>query len=481
MDRVRVWLAAGGILVAVLAFVLVFLPVIIPPGSSGTSPAGNGTRLFVADPATGNQYVSDTVIVRYNRSRFTSDTGMDAAIAGAADRIGGTVRGDLGGPSLPGLFLVQLPASLNVTDAIAACAKDPDVLYAEPDFRVITMESTRDLLPAGTSSLQGSAETIPDDPEFPGQYYLHNTGQDVLGASGTPGADINATAAWTITTGSDTVIVGIIDTGINTSAPDLAGNLWTDPVTGANGSNFTGGADNSGVMDTEGHGTQIASVLGAVTNNSLGGAGVTWHVRMMALKVFETGGVETTTTSDVIRAIRFGDTHGASVSCIAWISAVKSRALQDVMATSPQLFVAAAGNLGTSNDKTPYYPAAYSLPNLITVAATDQNDRLASFSNYGPDSVDIAAPGTNILVYACDNAGNSTGACGYYHADGTSMAVPQAAGVAVLAKAANPSLTAPELKTILRDSADVLPSLAGRVNTSGRLDAYRAVFAAQGT
>ncbi len=258
------------------------------------------------------------------------------------------------------------------------------------------------------------------------------------------------------------MIVGIVDTGINTSAPDLAGNLWVNPETGGYGANFTVGADNERVADTAGHGTEVAGVLGAATNNSVGGAGVTWHVRIMALKVFETGGADATTTTDLIHAIRFADANGVSISCFSWISAVKSRALEDVMGASPELFVAAAGNLGTSNDGTPYYPAAYRLPNLITVAATDQNDRLAPFSDYGPASVDLAAPGTGILVYACDDPGNGTVTCGYYHADGTSMAVPQVAGVAALVKSVNPSLTAPQVKNILRTSADVLPSLAGQ-------------------
>lgn len=494
MSRTRPLLAICCILIVLASGILVMevgnnspAGLFFVPGQGNASTAafpGNLTaenRTFLTDPDPKNQYVAGEVIVRFNRSRFASDADMDAAMAATNARIGAQVQEDLSTPALPGLVLVRLPATLSVQDAVTAYSRDPGVLYAEPDYRVITMTSSGGMQPEKTSAGHPGAPVIPDDPEFTGQYYLRNTGQAVSGINGTPGADINATAAWGISTGSGRVIVGIVDTGINTSAPDLAENLWENPETGGNGANFTGGADNEQVTDTAGHGTGVAGVLGAVTNNSAGGAGVAWHLRIMALKVFETGGSDATTTTDLIHAIRFADAEGVSISCFSWISAVKSRALEDVMGASPELFVAAAGNLGTSNDATPYYPAAYRLPNLITVAATDQNDRLAPFSDYGPVSVDLAAPGTGILVYACDDPGNGTVTCGYYHSDGTSVAVPQVAGVAALVKSVNPSLTAPQVKNILRTSADVLPSLAGKVNTSGRLDAYKAVLAAQET
>ena len=493
MSRTRILLAICCILIVPASCIFVMEagnnspagPFFVPgPGNASSAVLPDPTaenRTFLTDPDTKNQYVAGEVIVRFNRSRFGSDTDMDTAMAQANAGIGAQVQEDLSTPALPGLVLVRLPATLSVQDAVATYSRNPGVIYAEPNYRVITLTSSRGMQPAQTSAGHPDAPVIPDDPEFTGQYYLRNTGQAVSGINGTPGADINATAAWGISTGSGRVIVGIVDTGINTSAPDLAENLWENPETGGNGANFTGGADNERVTDTAGHGTGVAGILGAVTNNSAGGAGVAWHLRIMALKVFETGGGDATTTTDLMHAIRYADAEGVSISCFSWISAVKSRALEDVMGASPELFVAAAGNLGTSNDATPYYPAAYRLPNLITVAATDQNDRLAPFSNYGLTSVDLAAPGTGILVYACDDPGDGTVTCGYYHADGTSMAVPQVAGVAALVKSVNPSLTAPQIKTLLLTSTDVLPSLAGKVNTSGRLDAYKAVLAAQDT
>ena len=380
---------------------------------------------------------------------------------------------------LPGMQLVRLPASLSVPDATTAYRNDPGVLWAEPVYRLLPVTGSAGLQPAVRSPQQGSGPVIPNDPEFSRQWNLRTPARQFSNRTGTAGADIRAPAAWAITRGSPGIIAAVMDTGIDADDPDLAANLWTDPVTGAHGLNVTGGARDNRTGDSAGHGTSTARILGAVTDNGIGTAGVAPEVRLMALKVFTAGYGDATTTADVIDAVQFADTHGVSVICIPWTTRVHSRALEDAIRTSPALVVAAAGNAGSDNDAAPRYPAAYRLPNLIAVAATDQDDALASFSNYGKESVDLAAPGVSIPVYACAEPGTPDPKCGYYVMDGTSAATPQVAGVAVLAESVSPRLTNIQLRDVIHRSAYALPSLTGKVSTGGRLDACAAVLAAR--
>ena len=442
------------------------------------SDTGSG-RVFLNETGTKNQYAAGELIVRFDPARFRTPAEMQAYMDALHARTGAQVIREFNAAALPGLQLVRLPPSLPVPDAAVLYTRDPGVLYAEPEYRILPAAGSAGLQEAkGSAPQQDRMPVIPDDPEFSRQYYLQNTGQDVLNTSGTGGADINATAAWTNSRGSAAVIAGILDTGIDTADPDLAGNIRAGPGTGGAGRNFAGGARDDRVEDRQGHGTAVARILGAVTNNSRGTAGVAWEVRLVALRVFGTGSGDTTTTADLIDAIQYADENNVTVITIAWTTTAGSRALEDAIRASPALFVAAAGNSGSDNDLAPRYPASYRLPNLVAVAATDNTDRLAPFSNYGRESVDLAAPGTGIPVYACADPGAADPRCGYYLMDGTSAAVPQVAGVAVLVKSANPRLTAPELREILRTSAKPLPSLAGKTASGGRLDAYAAVWAA---
>jgi len=310
----------------------------------------------------------------------------------------------------------------------------------------------------------------------------HNTGQLILETPGTSGADIHAPEAWGLAQGSNSVIVGVVDTGINYTHADLAGNIWTNATTGEHGWNYTGGYSDNKVLDAWGHGTHVAGTIGALTNNGVGVAGVNWNVKLMSLKIFQTGSGSATTIQDAINAIQFADANGVMISSNSWSgSGGNSQALKDAIDASPELFIAAAGNSGANIDVVPEFPAAFDSPNIISVAATDQNDQLASFSNYGPISVDIAAPGVNIANTACANAGVFDPECGYYYMSGTSMATPQVSGVAALVKSVNPRLTNIQIKNIILDNVDVIPSLSGKVNTSGRLNAYKALLAAQAT
>ena len=465
------------------ALLLLLILTCLPAGASATDgcTAGSGTGpvVFLTDPATGSQYVFGEAIVRFDPGRFQNDAQMRAYMNATHGRIGAEVLQDFNATTLPGMQLVRLPASLSVAEATAAYAGYPGVRYAEPVYRILPVTESAGLQVAGRSPQQERGGPVPDDPEFPRQWHLRNTGQPALSGNGTPGADIRAAEAWAVTRGSKEIIAAVMDTGIDDSDPDLSANIWTDPVTGSHGLNVTGGTRDCRTGDSAGHGTEVARILGAVTDNGIGTAGTAPEVRLMALKTFTTGYGDATTTADAIDAIQYAGDHGATVICIPWTTAVRSRALEDAIGASPALFVAAAGNAGSDNDAVPRYPASYRLPGLVAVAATDNNDRPAPFSNYGNKSVDLAAPGTGIPVYACAAPGAPDPLCGYYTMDGTSAAAPQVAGVAVLVQSVDPRLTNAEIREILLSGAQPLPSLDGKVSTGGRLDAYRAVAAAR--
>jgi subtilisin family serine protease len=171
--------------------------------------------------------------------------------------------------------------------------------------------------------------------------------------------------------------------------------------------------------------------------------------------------------SDAIDAVLYADSIGADIVSISWGGTAPYPALHDAMAASPALFVCAAGNSGTNNDDVPVYPASFDLQNVISVAATDEDDNIAQFSNFGAASVDIAAPGVNILTTARGG--------GYSPYSGTSMAVPFVSGVAGLVKAENPGYSGIHIKEAILASADRLAPLGGKVSTGGRLNAPNAL------
>ncbi|PKG31653.1 MAG: hypothetical protein CW742_12265, partial [Methanoregula sp.] len=356
------------------ALLLLLILTCLPAGASATdgytAGAGSGPAVFLSDPATGSQYVSGEMIVRFDPARFQSGAAMRAYGDAVHERIGSQVLRDFG-PALPGLQLVRLPASLSVADATTAYAGYPGVLYAEPVYRILPVAGSAGLQVAGRSPRQERGGLVPDDPEFPRQWYLRNTGQPGPGGNGTPGADIRAAEAWAVTRGSKDVIAAVMDTGIDDWDPDLAANIWTDPVTGSHGLNVTGGTRDCRTGDPAGHGTEVARILGAVTDNGIGTAGTAPEVRLMALKVFTDGYGDATTTADVIDAIQYAGDHGASVIRIPWITRVASWALEDAIGASPALVVSAAGHRGSDNDAVPRYPASYRLPNLSALPPTD--------------------------------------------------------------------------------------------------------------
>jgi thermitase len=355
----------------------------------------------------------------------------------------------------------------------------PNVSYAEPNT-VIQLDDPA----TGDKSVDTDSNTyeagLPNDPQFADQWALHNQGQE----GGKERADIDALKAWAKTQGSNNVVVAVLDSGVDYNHVDLRANIWTRPdnvpeyvddelgaVDDIHG--FDVNMDLGDPMDDNGHGTHCAGVIGAEADNGEGIAGINWHVRIMPLKFLGRGGYGTTKAA--IEAINYAidrKKHGVNVRVISasWGSTQRSKALEDVIRAAGDngiLFVAAAGNNGTDNDKRPHYPSNYDLPNVISVAALDRNDELTSFSNYGIKTVHIAAPGKDIVSTWLGDQ--------YRGASGTSMATPQVSGVAALVIAAYPNITVAKLRERLLKSVDKIDSLNGKIASGGRLNAAKAV------
>ena len=357
--------------------------------------------------------------------------------------------------------LYRMRSRSKSTEALtAALQHNPNIEWAEPNF-IIRLGGT------------------PNDPSYASLWGLKNTGQSVSGATGIAGADIDAEAAWDVTTGSSSIVVGVVDTGVDYTHPDLATNMWSNPggignaqcAAGTKGFNAVDGTCNP--MDDHSHGTHVAGTIGAAGNNSSGVTGVSWNVSIMALKFIAANGYGT--TADAIAAIDFAvqaKIEGVNVRVLSnsWGGGAFSKALLDVINKANEndiLFVAAAGNDYSNNDIWSNYPSNYATANMIAVAATDNRDRLAPFSNYGQSKVHLGAPGVYVLSTIPGNA--------YSTFSGTSMATPHVAGVAALVLAKTPSLTTAQVKSAILDSVDPIPSLAGRTTTGGRLNAAKAV------
>src|SRR5919109_1963171 len=324
-----------------------------------------------------------------------------------------------------------------------------------------------------------SASRIPNDLAFARLWGLHNTGQ----LDGVPGADISAVPAWDVITGGD-VRVAVVDTGIDYRHVDLDDNIWINPgeiadhvdndengyVDDVHGIDLASG--DSDPLDDRSHGTHVAGIIGAEGNSAIGTVGVSWKVKLMALKFLDSNGEGN--TADAAAAIDYAVAEGAKVINASWGGPAFSQTLyQAVKRAGDQgvLFVAAAGNSTANADVSPDYPAAFDLPNVISVAATDPDDNLLYFSNYGRRSVDLAAPGDEIY----STVPVRTNVSGYATYSGTSMAAPYVSGAAALYMSRHPSSSISQVRDALLTSVDVLPSLAGKTATGGRLDIAKAL------
>ncbi len=345
---------------------------------------------------------------------------------------------------------------------------NPAVAYVEPDYIV-------------------NGSSTPNDPNFPQQWSFNNTS--------TLGADIGALQAWDISSGSTANVVGVVDTGIDYTHPDLAANVWAAPtdftvslgwgsITCPAGSHGYNAINRScDPRDDHYHGTHVSGTIGAAGNNAVGVAGVNWTTRIMGLKFLDSTG--SGSTSNAIDAIEFaiqvkakfaGGSTPVNVRVLSnsWGGDGFSQALLDEINkanTNEMLFVAAAGNSSANIDSAPQYPAAFNAPNLIAVAATGMDDSLASFSNWGQARVHLGAPGVNII--------STIPGGGYTNLSGTSMATPHVAGAAMLLLS-KCSLNTSDLRGALLANVDVIPSLAAKTVTGGRLNVNRAIRACAG-
>jgi thermitase len=395
-------------------------------------------------------YANDEILVR-----FAPGAASRAEASRLHAQIGATVKKDFSPYGLERLQVVKLPGHLTVQKAIEHYARNPNVLYAEPNYVV-------------------QAAGLPDDRYFSELWGLHNTGQ----TGGTPDCDIDAPEAWDLAHGSSDVIVAVIDTGVDYSHPDLAANIWvnTGEIAG-NGIDDDGNgyiddvrgwdfANNDNTpMDDNGHGTHCAGTIGAVGNNGIGVAGVMWTTRIMPLKFLNADG--SGYTDDAVSAILYANRNGAHVISNSWGGGGSSQSLKDAIDQSAAVVACAAGNSGRNNNNIAFYPASYASPQIIAVAATDYNDNLASFSNYGTTSVDVAAPGVDIL---------STYPGGKYAwMSGTSMATPHVAGLAGAIQARYPEMTNLQIKDRIMDTVDKNSGLAKKIASGGRINAYKAL------
>jgi len=339
-----------------------------------------------------------------------------------------------------------------------------------------------------TAALERASQTEWSEPQYvyellrqPDDYGtylwgLHNTGSN----GGLAGADIGAFAAWDRATGED-IVIAVIDTGISATHPDLQPNLWRNPGEVAdNGIDD----DNNGYIDDvhgydfvfrdgdpddrDGHGTHVAGIAAARGDEGYGIVGTAFDARIMAVKLLDPAGGGYATLA--AEAINYAVNNGADVINASWGGYGPSQAVRNAVAYARSrgvLFVAAAGNEGYDNNDYPLYPASYSLDNVISVAATDRRDRLASFSNYGSNSVHLTAPGEQIL--------STWPGSDWLYMGGTSMASPFVAGAAALLHSASPEATAQEVRTSLLTTVSPLPDESGFVLSGGRLDADAAL------
>ncbi|MCB1921618.1 MAG: S8 family serine peptidase [Candidatus Competibacteraceae bacterium] len=328
---------------------------------------------------------------------------------------------------------------------IERLSRNPNVQSVSPNY-VVTLDA------------------MPNDPRFNELWGLHN-----IGSNGTADADIDAPEGWDVQTNSSSVVVAVIDTGVDYSHPDLAANIWSD-TDGSHGYDFVN--NDNDPMDDNRHGTHCAGTIGAVGNNGIGVVGVNWNAKIMALKVLGSNG--SGSSSGILSAYNYVIAKkqagvNIKVTSNSYGGGGFSQAAQDAITAMNNLgiiFIAAAGNDASNNDLYPHYPSNYA--NAVSVAATNSLDGIAYFSNYGANTVHLGAPGQNILSTVPNNS--------YAFFNGTSMATPHVAGVATLLAAQYPNENATQIRQRILDSVDILPALAGKTTTEGRLNLYNALL-----
>jgi len=424
----------------------------------------------------GDDYVPGEIIVRYKADVSGS------AVARSLSEKGATRLGSL---NKLNIHFVALPRETGVEDALDTYRKDPNVLYAEPNYRVHALS------------------TFPNErnlDEFKQQWGLNNTGPSgpaigPSGLKGTDNADINAPEAWDIQTGSSSTVIAVLDTGMDLNHEDLSAHLWTN--SGETASNSKDDDGNGYVDDKNGwdfvnndndpdddnvrsgssvnsHGTHISGIIGAVSDNLKGVGGINWNVKLMILKVLDQNGEGT--VSNIISAIQYAVDKGVNIMNASWGLTSFSQSLYDEIKSAGEsgaLIVTAAGNTSSVE-----YPARFNLDNIISVTATGLSDELTDFGTgtkaaTDVEDVDLGAPGHLIYSTIIMNDGPSNES--YYWKDGTSQATAFVTGVAGLLLSEDSTLTAAKIKTRILKSVDSVSDLASVTVSGGRLDAFEAL------
>src|SRR5437762_5441189 len=354
------------IIILVLSFVLSFA--LKTPAARSTTPLSGALTSHIPE-------FSDTKIIL----AFTNDISREQQ-----KLIENSVKAhEVRSLGMSNVYLITVPKD-QVTNAVHTLRTRPGVKYAEPDY-------------------SQTVAATPNDPSFPIQWGYHNTGQTVNGTAGTAGADERATPAWDVTTGNSSIVIAETDTGVDYNHPDLAPNIWNNPggiggcAAGTHGYNTLTGTCNP--MDDDavygGHGTHVAGIMGAAGNNGAGVTGVNWHTTILPIKWVTSNG--SGLTSDLITSLNWivqAKQAGVNIRAVndstVFVGTAYSQALSDeidVLGQNGILFVTAAGNTGDNNDNLSVrrYPCGYDRPTEICVAASDQNDNLPSWANYGPN------------------------------------------------------------------------------------------------
>jgi uncharacterized protein (TIGR03437 family) len=389
--------------------------------------------------------------------------------------------------------IVEFTANLSVDEAVALAKSNPAVESAEPNYLLHLLGqpavgkrqwAVESFLPL--SALRFLPPAFPNDPDLGNQWALQNTGQ----YGGIPGADVGAVEAWQMAQSRGTIVVAVIDTGVDYTHPDLVNRMWINDreiagngidddrngfIDDVRGWNFAAG--NNDPMDDHYHGTMVAGVMAAEANNGLGGAGVAGRaeVRVMPLKFFDSSAQGTTAAA--IEAIDYAVRNGARIINASWGDTIYSQALFDAIRRSVSaecLVVAAAGNSASDNDRVPVYPGNFNsgpsaLPAIISVTGTDGSDHLLNYANYGARSVDLAAPGN--LIYS------TMPGRAYGFISGTSLAAAMVSGVTALVWTQNPALSNEQVKQIVTKTVRAATATQGRTISGGIVQARGALAA----
>lgn len=363
--------------------------------------------------------------------------------------------------------LVTLDKDVNINEAIVDLKNTfpNEIEYAEPNYIL--------------KSTDVKAQWRPTDNYYSGLWGLKNSGQSVNGVVGTPGIDINVEPAWDKSTGSNSVIVAVIDTGVSVTHSDLSTNIYVNTSEIPNNNiddDHNGYVDDyqgwdaisktGNVSDLNGHGTHVSGTIAAKSNN-YGVVGVAPNVKILPVKFLDKNAEGF--LSDAIQAIEYAKSMGAKIINCSWSGPDNSQALHDTIRNTDALFVCAAGNDGVNIDLNlnQTFPASFNLQNIISVASIDNTGSLSGFSNYGVNSVDIAAPGSYILSTIPNNS--------FRVLSGTSMATPHVSGVAALLLSCNSNLPVKDVKANIMKTAKALPSLSGKIISGGMINAYAAL------